>query len=176
MLKSVSLSCQSEKSWREAWRYVTDTCGLIHRPGWTKDTYFVWAVVAAIGYWIVLSVMSAGWSFRGTGVDLMVVLSIVLWQPVFEELFFRGILQGILLEETGGRLLYGSLTLANVGASVVFASAHLPAHSLLWTGGIFVVSLALGYLRERLGSLCPPALLHMYYNVGYLLLAGWSQT
>jgi hypothetical protein len=30
-------------------------------------------------------------------------------------------------------------------------------------------------LRERLGSLCPPVLLHIYYNEGFLLLTGWLQ-
>jgi membrane protease YdiL (CAAX protease family) len=52
--------------------------------------------------------------------------------------------------------------------------AHLPAHPFLWTGGIFVVSLTLGYLRDRLGSLYPPVWLHVYYNDGYFLLMGWS--
>lgn len=175
MLSSIGSPDQPERNWCEAWRNVAETCGLIYRPGWINDWCFVGAVLAAVVYWIVLSVAGAGLPFRGTGGALIVVLSRVLWQPVFEELFFRGVLQGILLDETGGRPSYGPFTLANLGASLVFASAHLPAHSLLWTGGVFVVSLALGYLRERLGSLYPPALLHMYYNGGYLLLAGWSQ-
>lgn len=176
MLKSACSDHPIGKSWLEAWRNVAETCGLIYRPGWSKDSYFVGAVLAAIGYWIVLSVAGAGSPQRGTGSDSLVVLSIVLWQPLCEEVFFRGVLQGILLEETSRRLLFGPLTLANVVASVAFASAHLPTHPLLWVGGIFVVSLAFGFLRERLGSLYPLALLHMYYNGGYLLLAGWSQT
>lgn len=155
---------------------MAEICGLIYRPGWSNDPCFVGAVLAAIVYWIVLSVAGAGSPLRRAGSDPLVVLSIVLWQPLFEEVFFRGVLQGILLKETGRRLLCGPLTLANLATSVVFALAHLPTHQFLWTGGIFVVSLALGYLRERLGSLYPPALLHMYYNGGYLLLAGWAQT
>jgi membrane protease YdiL (CAAX protease family) len=175
MLGSIGSSDQTERNWREAWRNVAETCGLIYRPGWINDICFVGAVLAAIVYWIVLSVAGASWPLRGPGGDLIVVLSIVLWQPLFEEIFFRGVLQGILLAETGGRPFYGPLTLANVVASVTFASAHLPTHQLLWVGYIFVVSLALGYLRERLRSLYPPTLLHMYYNGGYLLLTGWSQ-
>lgn len=174
MLRSACSDCSIEKSWSATWQSVADTCALTHRPGWGKDSYFVGAVLAAVAYWTTLSVASAGSSRTGAEAGLNVFLWIVLWQPVFEELLFRGVLQGLLLEETGGRLFCRPFTLANLLASVAFALAHLPAHPFLWTGGILVVSLTLGYLRDRLGSLYPPVLLHIYYNGGYFLLMGWS--
>ncbi|MEX5216143.1 MAG: JDVT-CTERM system glutamic-type intramembrane protease [Nitrospiraceae bacterium] len=174
MIESTAASRQGEKTWHESWHSLANTCGLNYRPGWTSDPYLVGAALAAMGYWIVLAVVGIAGSPNGAAVDLMVVLSVVLWQPVLEELFFRGVLQGLLLEATGGCLFYGSLTVANVATSLVFASAHLPAHQLLWVAGIGVVSLVLGYLRERLGSLYPSVLLHSYYNGGYLLMMGWA--
>lgn len=87
----------------------------------------------------------------GLGWSLFVV---GLCPAIFEELAFRGLLQGRLMA------LLGKST-GIVVTAAAFALAHgvttgLPFH--------FFLGLYLGFLRERTGSLYPGMLLHLVYN------------
>jgi membrane protease YdiL (CAAX protease family) len=98
----------------------------------------------------------------------------VVWQPIVEELLFRGCLQGSLsVCEWGQRSLVG-ISIANLLATVVFTSAHIAAHSIVWASLTFFPSLLFGLLRDRSGSVFPPIALHLIYNAGYYMLTGGS--
>ena len=99
-------------------------------------------------------------------------LSIALWQPMFEELFFRGIVQGHLLQSMARQKAWFSLSTSNLLTSVLFSSAHLPSHSISWSLLVFVPSLCFGFARDRFGSVYPSIALHVFYNTGYFLLIG----
>jgi membrane protease YdiL (CAAX protease family) len=98
-------------------------------------------------------------------------VSLVVVQPLLEELVFRGILQGQLLRLTAARRA-GPLSLANLVVSAAFAALHLPAQPVVSALSVFVPSLVFGHLRERFGSVWPAFGLHAFYNGG-LALTAW---
>lgn len=98
-----------------------------------------------------------------------VFFQLVLVYPVFEELVFRGLLQGGLARRLPGSLI-GPVSRANALTSLIFAASHLLYHAPLWAALAFVPSLVFGWARDRYRSLAAPMLLHVWYNLGYFLL------
>ncbi len=95
----------------------------------------------------------------------MLVALIVIATPIYEELVFRGFIQTILL-----RRLHRP-GVAIVVTSVLFALMHWTAvdpHGLV---GLFALSLALGVVMERSGSITGPVVLHGLFNAGNIALA-----
>jgi hypothetical protein len=147
---------------------LAQECGL-SPPGpgqwtWLGDAHLLWAVSLAVPVWIALGLTVAqrmqvpvGWSGW---------LSLVLVQPLVEELVFRGLLQGQLLRLSSGRRL-GPLTLANLGTSTAFVALHFMAQPAAWALAVAVPSLVFGHLRERLASVWPAVFLHALYNAGF---------
>ena len=122
----------------------------------------VWAVVAA---WPGLHARApSGWAAWA---------SFALLQPLAEELAFRGVLQGTLLQTSLARRI-GPLSQANLLVTACFSAAHLASQSAGWALAVALPSLVFGHLRERLGSVLPPMLMHTLYNVGFGLAAAWS--
>ncbi len=99
-------------------------------------------------------------------------LSVALWQPLFEELLFRGIVQGQLLQTTWGRKTWIGLSMSNLLVSLLFMSAHLASHSISWSLLVLVPSLCFGFVRDRFESVYPSIILHAFYNAGYFSLIG----
>ena len=99
-------------------------------------------------------------------------LSVILWQPLFEELLFRGIVQGHLLQSMVGQKTWFGLSTSNLLTSFLFSLAHLASHSISWSLLVFVPSLCFGFVRDRFGSVYPSIALHVFYNTGYFLLIG----
>jgi len=91
--------------------------------------------------------------------------------PVAEEVLFRGVLQGWLLDRDRFKHITAGFSSANWLTSAAFACAHAWQHSLILVPGYFAVSMVLGYFRERYGGILVPVWLHIYYNLGLLLLA-----
>ena len=96
-------------------------------------------------------------------IGLLAVLSAVVMAPLAEEILFRGILLGWLwrvgvkASPTGWHLV-----LPNVITSLIFAGIHAPQ----WPAPIplFVLSMGLGTLYRRTGSLWGPIALHACQN------------
>jgi len=99
-------------------------------------------------------------------------LSVALWQPLFEELLFRGIIQQYVQQAVGTQKTWKGLSIPNVLTSLLFMLAHLASHSLSWSLLMFVPSLCFGLVRDRFGSVYPSIALHTFYNTGYFLLIG----
>ncbi|HWF62850.1 MAG TPA: JDVT-CTERM system glutamic-type intramembrane protease [Nitrospira sp.] len=97
-------------------------------------------------------------------------LSIALWQPVFEELLFRGIVQGHLLQSMAKQKTWIGLPTSNLLTLLLFSLAHLVSHSISWSLLVFVPSLCFGFVRDRFGSVYPSIALHAFYNTGYFLI------
>ena len=98
------------------------------------------------------------------------ILCISVLGPVLEELLFRGIIQGQLLQTMWGQKTWTCLSMSNFLTSLLFALAHLATHSIFWSVLVFVPSLCFGFARERFGSAYPGIALHAFYNAGYFLL------
>lgn len=95
----------------------------------------------------------------GSPLEAVLILgSLLLAAPVCEEIFFRGLLPWLWRRHVGSR---GALW----GPAALFAAAH---GSLGLLPLLFLLGLALGWCRERSGSLLPGMVLHFFVN-----LAGW---
>ena len=84
----------------------------------------------------------------------LVTVAIVVFAPIAEELFFRGIVFNAWLREAGR-------TWAYVGSAALFAAIHLSLESLL---PIFLLGLALGWVYQRTGTLLTPITMHATVN------------
>lgn len=97
-------------------------------------------------------------------------LSLLLVQPLLEELVFRGLLQGQalrLLAVHGQPRRVGPLSWANVLVTVLFVVLHLPGQPVAWAAAVAAPSLVFGHLRERFGSVAVPIAAHAIYNAGF---------
>ncbi len=95
------------------------------------------------------------------------LLSVLLFQPLIEELLFRGVVQGELLAHRWGERRWMGISLANVVTTIAFASIHLVNHGLFWAAGVVLPSLLFGIVRERSNSIFPALILHCLFNAGY---------
>jgi membrane protease YdiL (CAAX protease family) len=84
----------------------------------------------------------------------LVVVAIVVFAPIAEELFFRGIVFNAWLRESGRRWAY-------IGSAALFAVIHLSLASLL---PIFLLGLALAWVYQRTGNLLAPIVMHATVN------------
>lgn len=87
-------------------------------------------------------------------------LYVALLLPIAEELIFRGVLFGWLRQSQ-------SFPIANGLCAAAFAIVHIQLVAIVVT---FLVGLALGWLRERSGSILAPILMHQVYNGAMLFL------
>lgn len=134
---------------------------------WLRDPLFLAGLmlswpVWALALWCHVSVMPA---LGGLGA----AFSVVVTQPLFEELFFRGVMQQALTPHLSG-LHVGRLSGANVLVSVLFAAAHLWRHPPLLAGAVLIPGLLYGHLRDRWSSIWPGVFLHAYHNMGLLVV------
>ncbi|MBI5462384.1 MAG: JDVT-CTERM system CAAX-type protease [Gammaproteobacteria bacterium] len=132
------------------------------------DAPFRWAVVAAalvwlLGYFVFAPEPEWAWPIRHP----RDALYLGVLYPCIEELLFRGLLQGYLLEQPRLQRRWYGLTHANLVTSALFTLLHFLAHPPLAALAVLVPSLIFGYFRDRHGSLHAPILLHVYYNLGY---------
>jgi uncharacterized protein len=96
---------------------------------------------------------------KSPGALLFVAILAVTAAPVFEELFFRGLLQP-LLSRTFGTAIGIILTAA------LFGFLHLSEYAGVWQYAVAItlVGFALGYVRLRSGSLIPSTVMHGCFN------------
>jgi membrane protease YdiL (CAAX protease family) len=126
-----------------------------------------WGVVAWLGSTIVLFLVSELLTRLGRPPPVgpaeqaiamldpwLVVVAIVIFAPVAEELFFRGIVFNAWLREAGRIWAY-------VGSAALFAAIHLSLESLL---PIFLLGLALAWVYGRTGNLLAPITMHATVN------------
>jgi membrane protease YdiL (CAAX protease family) len=85
--------------------------------------------------------------------------------PLAEEVFFRGMLQTVLLSFLRSRWLVIVVT------SFLFALPHEPLYAL---PALFVLAIFLGYAYERSGCLWPPILMHVLFNTKTLVWDAYS--
>ena len=92
------------------------------------------------------------------------LLSLIIWQPLVEEVLFRGIIQGQFSKREWGRRSWLSISGANVAASVLFAAIHLINSSPLFAFSVIAPSLVFGYFRDYCNSVYPSIIIHCTYN------------
>lgn len=96
---------------------------------------------------------------KSPGAIIFIAALAITAAPIFEELFFRGLLQPLLSRSFGSAI--GILLTA-----ILFGALHLPEYSKVWQYGvaIVIVGLVLGYIRARSDSLIPSTIMHGCFN------------
>jgi membrane protease YdiL (CAAX protease family) len=135
---------------------------------------FVWCLALGAAFLCILPHLVALEPLPWHRIASASFLLAVVWQPIVEELVFRGRLQGFLSSPAWGRQTFVGVSIANLLTSVLFAMAHTATHPLMWAYLTFIPSLLFGIVRDRSGSVYPPIALHIIYNGGYFLLTGGS--
>ena len=87
------------------------------------------------------------------------ILAIVLWAPLTEELLFRGYLFSAWRHTGVG--LWGTLLFT----SLLFALLHSQQYGLIPLVSVFCFSLLMGVAREKSGSVWLPVILHGFANL-----------
>jgi membrane protease YdiL (CAAX protease family) len=148
--------------------------GLKQVTGFYRTPIFLSCLAIGAAFWGVFPLLVTVQPLPWHRILSLAFFLAVVWQPIIEELLFRGCLQGFLsIREWGQRSLVG-FSIANLLTSVVFTGTHIATHSLLWASLTLFPSLLFGVLRDRSGSVFPPIALHIIYNVGYFMLTGGS--
>lgn len=149
----------------QAWPGIRADLGLEAPEQGSLDWLFILALVGgATLAWIVGGITQA----RDT-VSWLMLASLVVWQPVVEELLFRGVLQGMLRRTGIGLRSCRGLSVANLVASLAFVLVHLVNQPTAWAVAVLAPSLVFGYFRDRSGSVLPPLALHIVYNGAFFV-------
>ena len=153
---------------------LCERLGLKVVPGFYRAPVFLFGLAVGVVFWTILLFLAVVHPLPWRYIVSVPFLAAVLWQPIVEELLFRGCLQGLLsIRKWGQRSLVG-ISIANILTSVVFVGAHLATHSLPWALSTVFPSLLFGVLRDRSGSVLPSITLHIVFNAGYFMLTGGS--
>ena len=98
---------------------------------------------------------------RSLGVTLVLWCSAVVVAPMAEEVFFRGLVQTVLVN-----VLHCRWTAIAV-ASILFAAVHLSQPQAI--PALIALAVVMGYAYERTGSLLPSMLIHGLFNLKTLV-------
>lgn len=134
-----------------------------------RDRFFILACLLALPVWLLIY-FTPILSWTGNSFTWFQVVALVLLFPVLEELVFRGLIQGSLLRVpllAKRPLLFSN---ANAITSLLFAALHLIHQPIAMAALIFIPSLVFGELRDRFGSTRPSIVMHVFYNLGLLLV------
>lgn len=151
---------------------------LSHNLNWQTcaGTWYVWAAALALAFWLAdqwffdwLDPAQQAedvnkWRQNNQGfLYASVLLGSVILAPLFEELFFRG----LLFKAMGAHLPAGWVVLLT---AVLFAAIH-PSFPLVIS--VFLAGLMYGLLRQLSGSVLPAILAHIIHNaLTFVLYAG----
>ena len=152
----------SESFWTEI---GLGRCGKFYR-----DSYFILALAAGVGVWGVAWFVAPQFFANLSLTNYALLASVILWQPMLEELLFRGVIQGQAAQQTWGKVEYWGVSGANLITTSLFALSHLVYHTPIWAAAVLVPSLVFGHFRDRYKSVWPGLVLHVFYNAGYFLI------
>ncbi|MGF1547296.1 MAG: JDVT-CTERM system glutamic-type intramembrane protease [Thiotrichales bacterium] len=155
----VTTPIDPREGWRQALALGPPT------TGW-RDRQFWIAWLAGVPVAIAVAI---GLEPQSTAMSPAMGFSFVVWQPFWEELVFRGIVQTWLLRQPWARSTSAGFSRANLLTSALFSIAHLWHQPLAWAVAVTLPSLIFGHLRERSHSVWPAVVIHASYNAMFLL-------
>lgn len=140
-------------------------CGKFYRDG-----QFIFALTLGVAVWGAAWFAAPQFFTRLPQGDYVLMASVILWQPLLEELLYRGVIQGQAVRQKWGKVMCCGVSGANLLTSGLFVLSHLVYHTPIWAMAVFVPSLVFGYFRDRYKSVWPGLVLHVFYNAGYFLI------
>ncbi|MBS0152564.1 MAG: JDVT-CTERM system CAAX-type protease [Nitrospira sp.] len=157
------------------WHHTLGRLGLCWPRAFYASKAFLFCAGAAPLVWAIMAWGVPVHSMSLAQVWSLGFASVVLWYPLWEELLFRGLLQGELIARGWTRCWVYGLSGANIAVSLLFTVFHFWSHSPIWAALVFFPSLIFGYLRDRFDSTMPSILMHMWYNGGYFFFIDSSK-
>lgn len=157
---------------RSLWQEITHTLGVDCCPAFYRDGLYFAAVLAGVVFWLTLALLVTVRPLKPAEIWSWPFFTLTCWQPCWEELLFRGVIQGELCRWQGGGKDWHGVTLANVLTSCFFCGAHWWSHPPVWAVAVMIPSLIFGYCRDHYACLYPSIALHAFYNAGYFMLTG----
>src|SRR5262245_10636851 len=100
------------------------TLGLSWCPAFYRDAVFCGSFLAGVGFWLGLWLCVPVRPIALAQVLSPAFLALAIWQPILEELLFRGYVQGRLRQQSWGRQGWYGLTRANSLTSLLFMAGH----------------------------------------------------
>ena len=153
----------NDTSWSSFTTGLLHEVGLKHNPRCYRNTRFILALLAGVLFLLLfhgfMPPFSSSFKFNWT-----VFLSLVIWQPLIEEILFRGIIQGQFAKREWGKHSWLNISSANIATSVLFVAMHMINSSPLFALTVFIPSLIFGYFRDYCNSVYPCIILHSAYN------------
>ncbi|MEJ2181798.1 MAG: JDVT-CTERM system glutamic-type intramembrane protease [Gammaproteobacteria bacterium] len=141
--------------------------GLSYWPPFFKDRLFFAALAIAGLVWGAMWVtVVPTFSIENRSITVILFMTII-WYPVLEEILFRGVVQGSLINTLFGQKKVAGLTGANWITSLLFVVAHLWYQPAIWAVMVIVPSLIYGFFRDRFSNIYPSIVLHAFYNGGF---------
>lgn len=148
---------------RSLFAAILHDAGLISAPSCFRNYQFLLALVAGvIVLWLIhdmLPPFSSSVAFHWK-----LWISLVIWQPLVEEILFRGIVQGQMRKMAWGKRAWLNISAANVVTSILFVSVHMINNPPLFSIAVIAPSLLFGYFRDSCNSVYPAILLHSAFN------------
>ena len=139
-------------AWRTFAISLLHEVGLKHKPQCYRNTRFLPAMLAGACFLLLfhdfIPAFSSSFKFNWT-----VFLSLVIWQPLIEEVLFRGIIQGQFTKHEWGKHSWLNISSANLITSMLFVVMHMINRSPLFALTVFVPSLVFGYFRDYCNSI-----------------------
>ena len=142
--------------------------GLITWPPFIKDRLFLAALLSGAVVWAVIWLTVAPTFLIAESSLATIIFLTVVWHPVLEEIFFRGVVQGAFHQKTWGKQSFAGLSAANWLASLLFVAAHLFFQPWMWAVSVLIPSLVYGFFRDKYASIYPCIILHAFYNAGFV--------
>ncbi len=142
-------------------------CGVIKKL--SKDRFYQAALLAGPLAWGALY-LSGVFAQEGERLAMLIwpAIFFCLIYPVVEELFFRGVVQRYLFDNSMlCRVSYFGFSYANVVTTVLFVFAHWFSQPLTWALLVIFPSLVFGWFRDKYNSVIPSLFLHVFYNTGF---------
>ncbi|KRB67788.1 JDVT-CTERM system glutamic-type intramembrane protease MrtJ [Noviherbaspirillum sp. Root189] len=141
--------------------------GLQFRTGFLKDRLFHAAFLAGPLFLWAVHLAWPTWR-HGLPLSFSLLASMIFIQPLAEELFFRGFLQGHLGRIFHHRYVLRGVSLANMVTTLAFCIAHLVHQPVPWALAVMAPSLAFGFFRERHQHIYSATVLHCFYNAVFI--------
>lgn len=149
--------------------FLLPEIALVNDWRFLKEKWFYLALALA-PISLLIGLLSFAHIFSAFQITLLIIILMVFWQPLIEELFFRGLIQGKICQRKWFSKTTLGLTRANWFVSLLFVIAHLFYSPILWALAVFFPSLIFGWFRDYYQTVVPSILIHAFYNASFIAL------
>lgn len=130
------------------------------------DAFIIIPAAIVFSYYAIVIIF--GFAYIGA-ISAKSVFLYLIASPVMEELIFRGFVQKKIAGFLKNKIFF--LSLSNIAASILFASAHFLARDFAMTALLtFFPSLFLGFIYERKQNIAYPIFFHSVFNLNAFIV------